>query len=223
MTKNRTAQLVLQSMYCALGLVFFFGSFGIYDDITTFRWDFYVHLTNNCNFLCIAIMFCELIQTIKKSEDSYVTFKPALKFTGLVAIIMTFFVFNFILAGQRDAQLNWRITSLLGHIFLPILFTLDWFLFYKRGNVTWKFPLLASIFVFVYIGALWIQAIALGFDSSILIPTTTTPLIYPYFFTNLETYGFWGVNLWTAMIAGAFIAVGFVLFIIDKQIAKKNA
>ena len=43
---NRTAQLIYQSFYCALGLVAVVASFGIFDDYTMFRWDFYVHFTN---------------------------------------------------------------------------------------------------------------------------------------------------------------------------------
>ena len=43
---NRTAQLIYQSIYCALGLVAVVASFGIFDDYTMFRWDFYVHFTN---------------------------------------------------------------------------------------------------------------------------------------------------------------------------------
>ena len=37
---NRTAQLIYQSIYCALGLVAIVASFGIFDDYTMFRWDF---------------------------------------------------------------------------------------------------------------------------------------------------------------------------------------
>ena len=61
----------------------------------------------------------------------------------------------------------------------------------------------------------------LKFDSSVLIPTTTTPLIYPYFFVNLETQGKGGVLMWIGILAAAFVAVGFAFFGIDR-IGKKN-
>ena len=66
MKTNRTAQLIYQSFYCALGLVAIFASFGIFDDITMLRWDFYVHFTNLSNYFCIAVMLTQLIQTAKK-------------------------------------------------------------------------------------------------------------------------------------------------------------
>lgn len=65
---NRTAQLIYQSFYCALGLVAVVASFGIFDDYTMFRWDFYVHFTNLSNYFCIGIMLAQLIQTARKKE-----------------------------------------------------------------------------------------------------------------------------------------------------------
>ena len=68
---------------------------------------------------------------------------------------------------------------------------------------------------------LLIQAVILRFDSTILIPTTTTPLIYPYFFVNIETQGVSGVLRWIGILSAAFVAVGFVFFGIDKLCKKK--
>ena len=51
MIKNRTAQLIFQTIYCTLGLVGIIASLGIFDNINAIRWDFYVHFTNLSNFL----------------------------------------------------------------------------------------------------------------------------------------------------------------------------
>ena len=59
------------------------------------------------------------------------------------------------------------------------------------------------------------------FDTSIFIPTTTTPLIYPYFFVDLETQGISGVLMWIGILLVAFMAVGFLFFGLDR-IVKKN-
>ena len=56
----------------------------------------------------------------------------------------------------------------------------------------------------------------LKFDSSILIPTTTTPLIYPYFFVNLDTQGVSGVLMWIGILAVAFTAVGYLFYGLDR-------
>ena len=224
MRTSRTAQLIYQSFYCALGLVGIFASFGIFDDYTMFRWDFYVHFTNLSNYLCIAIMFVQLVQTAKKKEDSYVTAVPMLKFIGVLAILLTFVVFNALLAGaaDRDPQLNWRVGSLLAHVVLPIMFVGDWFLFRERGTVKWYYPIACAGFPFAYLVFIMIQAAVLKFDTSILIPGTNTPLIYPYFFVNLETQGVGGVVKWAVIMLVVFTAVGFVFFGIDRMLSRKG-
>lgn len=223
MKKSRTAQLIYQSFYCALGLVAIFASFGIFDDYTMFRWGFYVHFTNLSNYFCIAIMAAQLVQTAKKKEDSYVTTVPVLKFIGVLAILLTFVVFNTLLAGARDPQLNWRVGSLLAHVVLPIMFVADWFLFRERGKVKWYYPIACVGFPMAYLLFIFIQAVILKFDTSILIPGTSTPLIYPYFFVNLETQGVGGVAKWAALLFAAFMAVGYLLYGIDKLLKRKDS
>ena len=223
MIKSRTAQLIFYTAYCTLGLVGCLASLGIFDDISRIRWDFYVHFTNISNYFCIAVMAIALVQTARKKSDSYVSAVPLLKFIGMLGILLTFLVFNIMLAGAegRDPQANWRIGSLLAHVVLPILYIADWFLFYERGKCKWYYPVASIGFPLAYVIFLLIQAIILGFDSSVLIPTTTTPLIYPYFFVNLDTQGIPGVLMWIAILAAAFVAVGFAFFGLDRLIKKK--
>ena len=224
MIKNRTAQLIFQTVYCTLGLVGFVACLGIFDNVKTIRWDFYVHFTNISNFLCIGVMLAGLVQTAKKKEDGCVTAVPVLKFIGVLGILLTFLVFNIMLAGApgRDPQANWRVGSLLFHVVLPIMYIADWFLFYERKQCKWYYPVVSIAFPLAYAVFLLIQAVILKFDSSILIPTTTTPLIYPYFFVNLDTLGVPGVLMWVGILAVAFVAVGFLFFGLDK-LGKKNA
>ena len=222
MFKNRTAQLIFQTIYCTLGLVGCIASLGIFDNIKNIRWDFYVHFTNISNFLCLGVMVMALIQTIKKKEDSFVATAPLFKFIGMLGILLTFLVFNIMLAGAegRDPQANWRIGSLLFHVLLPIMYIVDWFLFYERKQSKWYYPIASIGFPLAYVFFLLIQAIILGFDSSILIPTTTTPLIYPYFFVNIETLG-WGVLMWVGILLVAFVAVGYLFYGLDR-LGKKD-
>ena len=224
MIRNRTAQLIFQSFYLAFGLVGIVASLGVFDDVQNLRWDFYVHFTNLSNFLCIGVMLVTLIQTARKKEDSYVTTVPLLKFIGMLGILLTFLVFNILLAGEagRDPQANWRIGSLCFHVVLPIMYILDWFLFYERKKTKWYYPIVSIIFPIAYVVFLLIQAIILKFDSSILMPTTTTPLIYPYFFVNLDKQGVFGVLMWVGILSVAFVIVGFVFFGIDKLIKTKK-
>ena len=226
MIKNRTAQLIFQTIYCTLGLIGCIACLGIFDNINMIRWDFYVHFTNISNFLCLAVMVMGLVETIKKKEDSYVTAAPVLKFIGMLGILLTFLVFNIMLAGAegRDPQANWRVGSLLFHVVLPIMYIADWFLFYERKKSKWFYPIASVSFPFGYVVFLLIQAIILKFDTSILIPNSTTPLIYPYFFVNIETQQVTGVLMWIAILGVAFVVMGYIFYGLDKlgDLIKKN-
>lgn len=224
MIKNRTAQLIYQTIYCTLGFIGILASLGIFDNVSNLRWDFYVHFTNISNFFCFGVMLIALVQTAKRKENGYVTAAPLLKFIGMLGILLTFLVFNIMLAGAegRDPQANWRIGSLCFHVVLPILYIADWFLFRERKKAKWYYPIASIGFPVAYAIFLLIQAIILKFDSSILIPTTTTPLIYPYFFVNLDTQGVPGVLMWIGILSVAFAAVGFGFFGLDRLGKKKS-
>ncbi len=216
MIKNRTVQLIYQTVYCTLGLVGCIACLGIFDDVKTFRWDFYVYFTNLSNFLCLGVMATAFVQTIKRKEDGFVKALPLLKFIGMLGILLTFLVFNFMLAGAegRDPQLNWRIGSICFHVILPIMYIADWFLFYERKNTTWRYPIASISFPLAYAIFLFIHATILGFNASILTPTGGT-LIYPYFFVNLEK-GVPYVLMWIAILSVVFVAMGFAFYGLDR-------
>ena len=222
MVKNRTVQLIFQTIYCTLGVVGCIACLGIFDDVKNFRWDFYTYFTNLSNFLCLGVMIAALAQTAKRKEDDYVKTAPLLKFIGLLGILLTFLVFNFVLAGAkgRDIQLNWRIGSICFHVVLPIMYVADWFLFYERKKCTWHYPIASISFPLAYAIFLLTHAAILRFDTSILTPTGST-LIYPYFFVNLETQGVPGVLMWIAILSVAFVALGFAFYGLDR-ISKKT-
>ena len=223
MIKSRTAQLIYQTVYVTLGFVGSVASLGIFDNMRMIRWDFYVHFTNLSNFLCLGVMLAALVQTAKKKEDSYVSAAPLLKFIGMLGILLTFLVFNIMLAGQegRDPQLNWRVSSLTFHVVLPIMYIADWFLFYERKQCKWYYPAASVAFPLGYVIFLLVQAVILKFDTAILIPGSATPLIYPYFFVNLKTQGVDGILMWIGILAVAFVAVGFLFFGLDKLSKRK--
>ena len=217
MFKNRTAQLIFQSFFVAIGLIGIVASLGIFDDVQNIRWDFYVHFTNISNYLCIGIVLCELIQTAKKQADSYVTVAPFLKFIGVLAILLTFLVFNFLLAGQpdRDPQANWRIASIAFHVILPIMYVLDWLFFYEHKKVKWYYPLASVLFPVLYIIFVYTRAAIVNFNPEV-------PYLYPYFLLNLDNLGVAGVAKWVAILFAGFILLGYIFYGIDKLIKSKK-
>lgn len=222
MSKSRTAQLMFQSAFCAIGIIGIVASFGFFDMV--WRWDFYIQFTNISNYMCVGIMFAELIQTAKKKEDSFVTVTPLLKFIGLLSILLTFIVFNFFIANEstRDPVLNYKINSVTFHVILPVMYILDWFLFYERKRVKVTYPLISVLFPLCYGIFIFIHAAIYKFDSSVLNYFGTGPFIYPYFFLNIDTYGVGGVSLWILGLGAVFIGVGFIFMALDKVIGNRK-
>ena len=217
MIKNRTTQLIFQSFFCAIGFIGIIASLGIFDDAYNLRWDFYVHFTNLSNYLCFGVMLAELIGTAKKSMNSYVKTAPFLKFIGVLAILLTFLVFNFMLAGRpdRDPQANWRISSISFHVILPLMYVLDWILFYEHKKVRWFYPLTSVVFPALYVAFVFIRAAIVNFNPEV-------PYLYPYFFLNLDNLGVWGVAKWVAILFAGFIALGYIFYGIDKVIKSEK-
>lgn len=215
MTKSRTAQLIFQSVYCAFGVLGSVACLGLFDDYKNMSWTFYVYFTNLSNFLCLVIMFAELVQTARKKENSFVTTLPALKFIAMLGILLTFFVFNIMLAGGRDIQMNLQVKSILFHVVLPIMYVADWVMFYEHRKTKWFYPLLSTAFPIVYLLFVYVRAAILGFDSE-------NYFLYPYFFLDIDKQGIGGVAMWFGILFVAFIVVGYILFGIDRLIGKRK-
>lgn len=215
MTKSRTAQLIFQTVYCAFGVLGSVACLGLFDDYKNMSWTFYVYFTNLSNFLCLVIMFAELVQTARKKENSFVTTLPALKFVAMLGILLTFFVFNIMLAGGRDIQMNLQVKSILFHVVLPIMYVADWVMFYEHRKTKWYYPLLSISFPIVYLLFVYARAAVLGFDSE-------NYFLYPYFFLDLDKQGVGGVAMWFGILFVAFVVVGYILFVIDWLIGKRK-
>lgn len=218
MIKSRTVQIIYQSIYIGISFIAILASFGLFD--MSFRWDFYIHFTNISNFLCILIMLIELKDTVNKKQDDYVRTLLLLKFIALLSISLTFIVYNFLLSSTRDVKDSFTVGSVTLHIILPIMFTFDYILFYEHGKIRWYYPIISTIFPLAYAIFVFMHAAIRKFDSSILCFDKTVPLIYPYFFLNIEKLGIDAVIKNIMIITVIFIIFGYIIMIIDKLLSK---
>ena len=159
--------------------------------------------------MCIGIMLAELIQTVRKKENSYTSILPALKFMGIISILLTFFVFNFLLADENTLQNNLSISNVLLHQVLPLMYVADWFLFYEHKKLKWYYPLLSVIIPLVYVCFIFIRA---------EIMNGVGYLIYPYFFLNVNDIGWSGVLRWIGILLITFVIMGYAFVLIDRFI-----
>ena len=213
MIKKRDAQIVFQSMYCAIGIIGIIASTGFFE--YDFSPNFPIYFTNLSNYFCIGVMFVALVQTLKKKDDSYVTINPLVKFTGVMSILLTGIVYNVMLAPTYEPIESFQPNSVILHIILPIMFVVDWFLFYEPRKLKWFYPLLTTISPLGYVVFIYIRAIILGYD-------TQNHLIYPYFFLDLETQGVSGAVKWIILLTIAFVIMAYILFGVDRIRSKKE-
>ena len=222
MIKNRTAQLVWQSFFLGIAAVGVAASLGLFD--MAFRWDFYIYFTNLANYFCIGIMVAQLIRTIKRNDNGLVTVSPVLKLASLVAILVTFLIFNFLIAREegRDPIRNFSAMSIILHIVLPTLYLADWILFHEKSKIKWIDPISALFFPAAYIVYVIIHAAIRGFDSKLMGFVGSNPLIYPYFFLNPEKIGVFGVVRWCVILGAAFALLGYLFVAIDRLLSKSR-
>ena len=155
-------------------------------------------------------MFASLIATIKnanKKQDGYVATAPKFKFMCNIMILVTFLVYNILLAKDNTVLEYFTSTSnLLMHVILPVMFILDWILFYEHGKTKWYYPLLCLIMPLIYVVFILIRApFVQGLDVT----------VYPYFFLDLNTLGWGGFLGWVFALIVIFVAIGYIFYLFD--------
>lgn len=182
---------------------------------------FFFTVQSNIFIMLMALIFLVNEVAVLITKKSFINqVLLHIKYTATVAITITFLVFFTMLAPLMgvDYLLSFKNYSL--HAIVPILAIVDFFLFDKDIQLTYKSSLLATIppicyVVFVYVGAIFkIQY--------------TKDLYYPYFFLNIDTDGFFfekgtmGVIPWIIILLGFIIGLG-CLFTLFMRLRQKAA
>lgn len=215
MIRNRTAQIIFQTVYIVLGFIGFIGSLGYFR--ASFNTNFYLYYTNLSNYICTGVMIACFVQTIRASirkEDGYVTVSPKFYFMSIIMILVTCLVYNFLLAKSdynSFGEYCLAISNFCNHLILPIMFVVHWILFYEHGKSKWYYPLLCVIIPLIYVLLIVIRALILG--------ANYTGLKYPYFFLNVDKLGWGGFFGWVFALICIFVVLGYIIYICD-NIAK---
>lgn len=210
MIKNRITQVIFQTVYCVLAIIGLLNSLGYFS--ADFNENFYVYYTNLSNYICMGVMFVSLYRTIKKAnqkEDGFCETAPTFNFMCVIMIMVTFFVYNILLADENTVvQYFTSQSNMIMHVILPIMFILNWVLFYKHDSLKWYQPLLSVIMPIMYVAFILIRA-------SILKGAENVEL-YPYFFLNVDELGRNGFFVWIAVLFAVFVALGYLLYGLDR-------
>lgn len=210
MINNRIAHIVYRSIFIAISFIGILHSFGLlYNNPSLGCLIYYTSLSN---FLCFGVMLAVLISTIKHvlngEMNGHNTCVCKLKFHSTIIILVTFVVYNFILADSMFES-GWNeLGNLTKHIVCPLLFVFDFLLFDKHHSLKWYDPLLCPVLPIIYVIFILIRGAVL--------PNNYKGTIYPYFFLNVNELGYSGVLIWVLILILAFIAIAFLFYFYDK-------
>ena len=166
----------------------------------------------------MGVMIVSLIKTIKSSnrkEDSYCKTLPTFNFMCVIMILVTFLVYNILLANEYTVIGYFTsLSNMLMHVILPIMFILNWVLFYEHNTLKWYHPLLCIIMPLIYVIFIIIRALILN--------GSTNSTLYPYFFLDINNLGWSGFFIWILILLVVFVLIGYGLFALDKYVFTKK-
>lgn len=216
MAKKKVRQLVFETVYLVLALFGLLNSLGYFS--ADFNEEFYVYYTNLSNYICMGIMVAAWINTYKQLTGKKVkrnTAAPVFTFLGVIMILVTFLVYNILLANENTVVEYFTSQSnMILHVILPVMFVVHWFVFCEHPTLRVYHPLLSVVMPLIYVAFIVIRAA--------VIPADVDTVRYPYFFLDIPTLGVGGFLTWIAVLLVIFIAIGYVLYALDLKVLSRK-
>lgn len=212
MIKNKKLSIIYKVVLCVIAIISvilnigFFTGKPIYRGLTMF--------TNLSNILCAIYFIIDIIYLIKNYNNKETTFLPSLKGIAMMSITVTFLVAQFVLKMKISFSSSYEISFIGLHYIVPIMTILDWVLFDKKGQIKMYSPLLWCLAPYLYFVSAIMSAqygSGFGIDSK-----------YPYPFMDIEKLGINRVYLTLMILTLIFILIGYIYYIIDKKLSKKE-
>ena len=138
---------------------------------------------------------------------------------GVVLILITGFVYHFVLLPQKIAENPaynvFTYGNIAAHYIVPAGAFLDWLLFDKKGTIKKRDPLLWASVPLGY----FIMASLYGYFAP---PIPGKETAYVYFFMDYNALGAAGVFQWAGLIFGFILLLSYVLYFLDSKMAKQQ-
>lgn len=179
------------------------------------------HMFTNVSNLFAWVYFLLAVIWLVRNRDNQeaVTFAPQVKYTATISLLVTMIIAHFLLfdAMFQDGQLVWHLVAM--HYVTPLMTLLDWALFDEKGKMPAWGPFAWMSLVTAYLVLVMIGAGPLGLYLGG--GTTADVTRYPYTFLDPALSGVGGVAAFCGVLLVAFVALGYVLFGIDRLLRKR--
>lgn len=200
-------------------LVALFALGGISQGYVGGQWEEFCYFTFQSN-LAIAIVFIwEGIATLTEGYRPW----PWLKGIVTLCIIITGVVANTILPAP-DYATEWKAfgfipNTALVHITVPIMATLDFFLFERHKRYKWWFPLTWPLYAYCWFAFILIRAAI--WPNAGVDPGSHNP--YPYWFVDVPKIGWGEMGKMIIYFTIGFLILGYILYGLDKALPRYSA
>lgn len=213
---KKLVHLYFMVAYITLGFVGVLLSTHIFTDHYLLK-DFYIYYTNLSNIICIFTM-CLVVYNNTKfiiGDNSYKRIKEQqsiekLKQVSALIVLITCIVYNTVLSDFSWENYWSDLYNLLFHIILPIWFVV-WTIFTTK-KIFWWTPICTVSFQVIYVFVVYLR--------SLILKNSIGRIVYPYFFLNFETLGFWGSVKWMSFMVVATLIIGYLFLLIIYGINK---
>jgi hypothetical protein len=180
-------------------------------------WDMLSYYTIQSNIIVllffVGLIIYSLCHRNQPLPPKYYTIKGAV----MTCITLTLLIYHFVLlptlfAMSTGAEYATSPSNALVHYVTPLLAIADWLLFDRKGSFRKLDPLFWTIIPWAYLGFSLIRAQFATFSYS--------GSHYPYFFIDIDLYGIPQVILNVLIIAVGYVALGYIILLIDRGLAK---
>lgn len=127
----------------------------------------------------------------------------------MLAIVLVGLVFNLLLPGLQHATWADYLGDKVHHVIVPLAVPLWWLVFAPHGRLSWRSPFAWALYPLAYAAYVMTRA---QFEPA------GTPARYPYFFMDVDTFGWAAAIRNMAAIALGFVLVGWLAVWIDRRL-----
>ncbi len=168
-----------------------------------------LYFTNLSNLLCFVYFLVLVIMMIlKKDKDDELHY--IVKGMVTMAITLTMFVYNFVLASDSNAFHDHMLECNLVHLVVPLLVIFDYIIFGVKGNLKKSYPFIWTGVLFAYEIFIMIYIFLGG--------TFANGDKYPYFYMDVTRFGILGVILNSIVILLVYIIYGKLIQVLDNKV-----
>ncbi len=175
---------------------------------------YYTILSNMVCFLYFAV----LVVAQRKKEN------PLLKGSVTMCIAVTGLVYHFMLNGVMEANAE-KVSpvllagNILVHYVVPAMVVLDYFLFFPKGQYKSLHLIAWLVLPYLYFGFALLRA---EISDTRFSGFGGAQSRYPYPFMDVDLYGWDKVLLIVLGITVAFLALGYIAYVIDRLLGKSR-